>query len=241
MIMQKLLSKARKAIQDFDMIQENDKVAVGLSGGKDSLTLLHILKNYQKFSPNKFELIAITLNPGGVDNAPLHELCRDLDVEFHEVQTDIKEIVFDIRKEKNPCSLCANLRRGALNSTARELGCNKVALGHHKDDAVETFLMSMFYEGRVNCFSPKTYMDKQALTIIRPMVYIDEHMTKRATKEFSYPVIENPCPANGNTKRQEIKELLSKLNTNIPNVKRNLFGALNNTDKLFIWDKDKIV
>ncbi len=241
MIMQKLLSKARKAIQDFDMIQENDKVAVGLSGGKDSLTLLHILKNYQKFSPNKFELIAITLNPGGVDNAPLHELCRDLDVEFHEVQTDIKEIVFDIRKEKNPCSLCANLRRGALNSTARELGCNKVALGHHKDDAVETFLMSMFYEGRVNCFSPKTYMDKQGLTIIRPMVYIDEHMTKRATKEFSYPVIENPCPANGNTKRQEIKELLSKLNTNIPNVKRNLFGALNNTDKLFIWDKDKIV
>lgn len=241
MIMQKLLSKARKAIQDFDMIQENDKVAVGLSGGKDSLTLLHILKNYQKFSPNKFELIAITLNPGGVDNAPLHELCRDLDVEFHEVQTDIKEIVFDIRKEKNPCSLCANLRRGALNSTARELGCNKVALGHHKDDAVETFLMSMFYEGRVNCFSPKTYMDKQGLTIIRPMVYIDEHMTKRATKEFNYPVIENPCPANGNTKRQEIKELLSKLNTNIPNVKRNLFGALNNTDKLFIWDKDKIV
>ena len=148
MTMQKLLSKARKAIQDFDMIQENDKIAVGLSGGKDSLTLLHILKNYQRFSPQKFELIAITLNPGGVDNSPLYKLCKDLDIEFHEVQTDIKEIVFDIRKEKNPCSLCANLRRGALNDTAKKLGCTKVALGHHKDDAIETFIMSLFYEGR---------------------------------------------------------------------------------------------
>ena len=129
--MQKLLSKARQAINDFDMIQENDKIAVGLSGGKDSLTLLHILKNYQKFSPQKFELIAITLNPGGVDNSPLYTLCENLEVPFYEIQTDIKEIVFDIRKEKNPCSLCANLRRGALNDNAKKLGCNKVALGHH--------------------------------------------------------------------------------------------------------------
>ena len=161
--MKKLLSKARQAINDFDMIQDGDKIAVGLSGGKDSLTLLHILNNYKKFSPQKFELIAITLNPGGVDNSPLYDLCSNLGIEFHEVQTNIKEIIFDIRKEKNPCSLCANLRRGALNDTAKKLGCNKVALGHHKDDAIETFLMSMFYEGRVNCFSPKTHMDKQDL------------------------------------------------------------------------------
>ena len=240
MTMQKLLSKARKAIQDFDMIQENDKVAVGLSGGKDSLTLLHILKNYQRFSPQKFELIAITLNPGGVDNSPLYKLCKDLDIEFHEVQTNIEEIVFDIRKEKNPCSLCANLRRGALNDTAKKLGCTKVALGHHKDDAIETFVMSLFYEGRVNCFSPKTYLDKQGITIIRPMVYIEEYMTKKATKEFNYPVIENPCPANGSTKRQDIKELLAQLNNTMPGVKKNIFGALNNSEKLFIWDKDKI-
>lgn|SRR5699024_5066708 len=241
MIMQKLLSKARKAIQDFDMIQENDKIAVGLSGGKDSLTLLHILKNYQRFSPQKFELIAITLNPGGVDNSPLYKLCKDLDIEFHEVQTNIKEIVFDIRKEKNPCSLCANLRRGALNDTAKKLGCTKVALGHHKDDAIETFIMSLFYEGRVNCFSPKTYLDKQGITVIRPMVYIEEYMTKKATKEFKYPVIENPCPANGSTKRQDVKELLAQLNNTMPGVKRNIFGALNNSEKLFIWDKDKII
>lgn len=240
MTMQKLLSKARQAIQDFDMIQDNDKIAVGLSGGKDSLTLLHILKNYQRFSPQKFELIAITLNPGGVDNSPLYKLCEDLDVEFHEVQTNIKEIVFDIRKEKNPCSLCANLRRGALNGTAKELGCTKVALGHHKDDAIETFLMSMLYEGRVNCFSPKTAMDKQDLTIIRPMIYIEEYMTKKATREYSYPVIENPCPADGHTNRQNIKELVQRLNKEMPGSKKNIFGALNNPEKLFIWDKEKI-
>lgn len=238
--MQKLLSKARQAIKDFDMIQENDKIAVGLSGGKDSLTLLHILKRYQSFSPEKFELIAITLNPGGVDNSVLHNLCKKLEIPFYEIQTNIKEIVFDIRKEKNPCSLCANLRRGALNDNANKLGCNKVALGHHKDDAIETFLMSMFYEGRVNCFSPKTIMDKQDLTIIRPMIYIDEYMIKKVTKEFNYPVVQNPCPANGNTKRQEIKELISKLNKEMPGVKKNLFGALNNSEKLFIWDKEKI-
>ena len=156
------------------------------------------------------------------------------------MKNTIKEIVFDIRKEKNPCSLCANLRRGALNDTAKKLGCTKVALGHHKDDAIETFIMSLFYEGRVNCFSPKTYLDKQGITVIRPMVYIEEYMTKKATKEFNYPVIVNPCPANGSTKRQDVKELLAQLNSTMPGVKKNIFGALNNSEKLFIWDKDKI-
>ncbi|WP_315168411.1 tRNA 2-thiocytidine biosynthesis TtcA family protein [Metaclostridioides mangenotii] len=238
--MKKLLSKARQAIKDFDMIQENDKIAVGLSGGKDSLTLLHILKNYQRFSPQKFELIAITLNPGGVDNSPLYKLCEELEIPFYEIQTDIKEIVFDIRKEKNPCSLCANLRRGALNDNAKKLGCTKIALGHHKDDAIETFMMSLLYEGRVSYFSPKTHLDRQDITIIRPMIYINEYMTKKAAKDYNYPIIKNPCPADGKTNRQNIKELVESLNRKIPGSKKNLFGALNNSDKLFIWDKENI-
>ncbi|MGL5712566.1 MAG: tRNA 2-thiocytidine biosynthesis TtcA family protein [Paraclostridium sp.] len=237
--MKKLLSKTRQAINDFNMIEDGDKIAVGLSGGKDSLALLHILNSYRHFSPQNFELIAITLNPGGVDNSPLYKLCEDLEVEFHEIQTDIKEIVFDIRKEKNPCSLCANLRRGALNDNAKKLGCNKVALGHHKDDAIETFIMSMFYEGRVNCFSPVTYMDRQELTIIRPMIYIDEYMTIKATQDYNYPVIQNPCPANGHTNRQQIKELVADLSKSMPNVKRNLFKSLNNPEQLAIWNPKK--
>lgn len=240
MIMQKLLSKCRQAVKDFDLIQDNDKIAVGLSGGKDSLTLLHILKNYQRFSPQKFELIAITLNPGGVDNTPLHRLCKDIDVEFHEIQTNIKEIVFDIRKEKNPCSLCANLRRGALNDAAQKLGCNKVALGHHKDDAIETFMLSVSYEGRINCFSPKSYMDKNKLSLIRPMVYIEESMIKQAAKLYNYPIIKNPCPADGHTKRQDIKDLIKKLDQDMPGFKKNLFGCLTHTENIFVWDKEKV-
>lgn len=240
MTMQKLLSKTRQAINDFNLIEDKDKIAVGLSGGKDSLTLLHILRCYQKFSPEKFELMAITLNPGGVDNLPLYKLCEELEVPFVEVQTDIKEIVFDIRKEKNPCSLCAKLRRGILHEKAREYSCNKVALGHHKDDAIETFAMALFYEGRVNCFSPKSYMDKVDLTLIRPMVYIEEYMTKKAAKDFNYPIIKNPCPADGKTNRQDIKELIVKLNKQMPGFKQNLFGALNNSEQVFVWDKDKI-
>lgn len=241
MTMQKLLSKTRQAINDFNMIEENDKVAVGLSGGKDSVTLLHILKNYQRFSPVKFDLIAITLNPGDVDNSPLHALCREIDVPFYEIQTDISKIVFEIKKEKNPCSLCAKLRRGALNDAAMNLGCTKVALGHHKDDAVETFVMTMFYEGRVNCFSPKSFMEKFNLSIIRPMVYIDEYMIKKAVRQYNYPVVKNPCIADGHTKRQEVKEMVKTLSSSaFPNLKDKLFSALNNSEQLFIWDKENI-
>lgn len=240
MTMQKLLSKTRQAINDFELIQNGDKIAVGLSGGKDSLTLLHILKNYQRFSPEKFDLIAITLNPGNVDNAPLHELCKSLGIEFHEIKTNIAEIVFDIRKEKNPCSLCANLRRGALNDNARRLGCNKIALGHHKDDALETFMLSIFYEGRINCFSPKSTMEKYDVTLIRPMVYIEESMIKKAVREYNYPVITNPCPADGKTKREDLKNLIRNMNKDIPGLKKSLFSALNNSEQLFIWDKNEI-
>lgn len=240
MVMQKLLSKTRQAINDFQLIEDGDKIAVGLSGGKDSLTLLHILNAYQRFSPQKFDLIAITLNPGDVDNSPLHKLCEDLSVEFHEIQTNITEIVFDIRKEKNPCSLCANLRRGALNDNAKKLGCNKVALGHHKDDAIETLMLSISYEGRINCFSPKSTMEKYDITLIRPMVYIDETMIKKAVRLYNYPVIKNPCPADGKTKRQDIKELIRNMDKQMPGFKKSLFGCLNNSEQLFIWDKDKV-
>ena len=238
--MQKLLSKTRQAINEYNLIEEGDKIAVGLSGGKDSLTLLHILKNYQKFSPQKFNLIAITLNPGGVDNSPLDELCKKLEVPFYEIQTNIQEIVFEIRKENNPCSLCAKLRRGALHSNARELGCNKVALGHHKDDAIETLMLSLSYEGRINCFSPKTFMDKENITLIRPMVYIAEESIKRIVKKYNFPVIQNPCPADKKTRREDMKKLIYELNHRIPGFKDNLFGALTNSEQLFIWDKEKI-
>lgn len=238
--MQKLLSKMRQAINDYKLIEDGDKIAVGLSGGKDSLTLLHLLNSYRKFSPEKFELIAITLNPGKVDNSPLHELCKDLEIEFHEIQTDIQEIVFHIKKEKNPCSLCAKLRRGILNNTAENLCCNKVALGHHKDDAIETLMLSVSYEGRVNCFSPKTLMDKNKITLIRPMVYISETSIKGISKKYNFPIITNPCPANKKTKREDIKNLIHELDNRIPGFKKNLFGALTNSEELFIWDKEEI-
>ncbi len=238
--MRKLLSKMRQAINDYKLIETGDKRAVGLSGGKDSLTLLHLLNSYKKFSPEKFELIAITLNPGKVDNSPLHKLCTELEIEFHEIQTDIQEIVFDIRKEKNPCSLCAKLRRGILHNTAEKLGCNKVALGHHKDDAVETLMLSLSYEGRINCFSPKTLMEKNAITLIRPMVYISENSIKRVAKKFNFPIVTNPCPADKQTKREDIKGLILELDDRIPGFKRNLFGALTNSKELFIWDKEEI-
>ncbi|MCR1974272.1 tRNA 2-thiocytidine(32) synthetase TtcA [Clostridium sporogenes] len=239
--MQKLLGKLRRAIGDFNLIQNGDKIAVGLSGGKDSITLLHLLKRYQSFSPEKFDLIAITLDTmTGADFSPLESVCSDINVPLYIYKTPIKEIVFDVRKEKNPCSLCANLRRGALNNYSKKLGCNKIALGHHKNDAIETLLMSMLYEGRVSCFSPRTYLNKADITIIRPMVYIDELAIKSIVKRYNLPIIQNPCPANGNTKRQYMKELTYTLEKDIPKVKDRLLGCLTNTNQINLWDKDKI-
>ena len=226
MPMQKLLSKARQAIQDFDMIQDNDKIAVGLSGGKDSLTLLHILKSYQRFSPQKFELIAITLNPGGVDNSPLYKLCEELDVPFYEIQTDIKEIVFDIRKEKNPCSLCANLRRGALNNAAEANGCNVVALAHTKDDVVETMLMCLFREGRISTFSPVTELTRTGITVIRPLIFADETEIIAYMKACGYEAIKNSCPHDGFTERTEMRLLLENMAKQHPDIKNTIFGAI---------------
>jgi len=237
--MQKLLSKLRRAVNDFKLIEAGDKIAVGLSGGKDSIAVLHLLKRYQSFSPEPFELIAITLDPGtGAKFDDMVTLCNELDVPYYIIKTDIKEIVFDIRKEKNPCSLCANLRRGALNDNAKQLGCNKVALGHHKNDAIETLLMSMLYESRISSFSPKTYLSRTNITVIRPMVYIDELEIKSAAKKFSFPIVHNPCPANGLTKRQYMKDLTYALEKDIPGVKNNLLRALMNEEQLNIWHKE---
>lgn len=229
MTMQKLLSKTRQAINDFNMINDNDKIAVGLSGGKDSVTLLHILKNYQKFSPQKFELIAITLNPGGVDNDPLHELCKKLDVPFYEIQTDIAKIVFDIRKEKNPCSLCANLRRGIINSVAIREGCNKIALGHNKDDVLETFLLNLLYAGSINTFAPVSYMDRSKITLIRPLIYAEEKDTRRFIKKYNIDVMPKACPMDGTSKRETMKNQIYLWQKEIPTIKANLFGAIQRT------------
>jgi len=237
--MQKLLSKLRRAVNDFKLIEAGDKIAVGLSGGKDSIAVLHLLKKYQSFSPEPFELIAITLDPGtGAKFDDMVSLCKELDVPYHIIKTDIKEIVFDIRKEKNPCSLCANLRRGALNDNAKQLGCNKVALGHHKNDAIETLLMSMLYESRISSFSPKTYLNRTNLTVIRPMVYIDELEIKSIAKKYNFQIVHNPCPANGFTKRQYMKNLTYALEKDIPGVKNNLLRALINEEQLNIWHKE---
>lgn len=237
--MQKLLSILRRAINDFELIEDGDKIAIGLSGGKDSITLLHLMKAYQRFSPEKFDLVAISLDPGDFNFDELKKLCNELQVPYHIVKTDIKEIVFDIRKEKNPCSLCAKLRRGMLNSEAKALSCNKVALGHHKNDAIETLLMSMFYEGRINSFSPKTYLDRTDITVIRPMVYIDERDIKSLSIKYNFPIVHNPCPANGNSKRQYVKDLTYQLEKDIPGLKDHLLGALTNVDQLNIWHKIK--
>lgn len=237
MTMQKLLSKTRQAINDFNMINDNDKIAVGLSGGKDSVTLLHILKNYQKFSPQKFELIAITLNPGGVDNGPLHELCKKLDVPFYEIQTDIAKIVFDIRKEKNPCSLCANLRRGAINSIARREGCNKIALGHNEDDVLETFLLNLLYTGSIGTFSPVSFMDRSGITLIRPLIYTPEKETKRFIKKNNLLVMPKVCTMDGTSKREDMKQMLFSLKKEIPMVRANLFGAIKRN--LPDWKKNR--
>ena len=224
----KILSGMVKAIKEFDMIADGDKVAVGLSGGKDSLALLLALKNYQQFSEEKFDLIAITIDQsGGRQNFDdLKQFCADLDVELHIVKTDIFEVVFDIRKEKNPCSLCAKMRRGTLNSKAKELGCQKVALAHHSDDLVETFFLSLFYEGRISTFSPVTYLSNTDITAIRPLVYVNEEDVVRATKNL--PILKNPCPANHNTKREEMKRLLSELNVKFPNSKKQIKNAILN-------------
>lgn len=228
LIIKRLLGQIRRAIQDYDMIQDGDRVAVGVSGGKDSLTLLVALRQLKNFLPRKFELEAITLTMGigEFDTTPIKELCERIDVNYTVEETLIGKIVFEARKEKNPCSLCANLRRGALHNAAKRLNCNKVALAHHRNDVIETLLLSTFYEGRLHTFSPVTYLDRKGLYLIRPLIYTEEKLVKEFIKGNNITVVPNPCEMDGKSKRQYIKDLLTDLKKENREIKNNIFGAI---------------
>lgn len=224
----RLLGQVRRAIQDYDMIKEGDRIAIGVSGGKDSLTLLAALKKLQRYYPRRFELEAVTLTMGigEFDLTPVRELCSGIGVNYTIEETLIGRIIFEERKEKNPCSLCANLRRGALHNVAKRLGCNKVALAHHKDDAVETALLSMFYEGRYHTFSPVTYLERKDIHLIRPLIYTEEKDVRSFAREYGLKTVPSPCHVNGKTKRQYIKDLLFEMSRENRELKKNIFGAI---------------
>ena len=226
--MQKLLSYTRRAIDHYHMIEAGDRIAVGVSGGKDSLALLVALANLRKFYPKPYEVVAITLEMGyeEMDFSAVQALCDSLGVAYTRVPTQIKQIVFDIRKEPSPCSLCAKLRRGALHEAALAAGCKKVALGHHFDDVVETYMLSLVYEGRISCFKPVTYLDRKGITLIRPLLYTPEYYIRSFARRMELPIVENPCPADGNTKRQEVKELLRSLEQTHKGLRERIFGAI---------------
>ena len=228
MKLQQVFSYVRKAIDDYHMIEENDKIAIGISGGKDSLTLLYALHGLQRFYPKHFDIHAVTVDLG-FQNLNLEEiktLCSSLGVQYHIIETDIAKIIFEDRKENNPCSLCAKMRKGALNDAIKAIGCNKVAYAHHKDDVVETMLMSLIFEGRFHTFSPVTYLDRTGLTVIRPLLYMNEADVIGFINKYQVPVVKSPCPADGNTKREYIKELLKHLNQENPGVKERMFTAI---------------
>ena len=226
--MQKILSHMRKAIEEYKMIEENDKIAICLSGGKDSITMLNGFKNLQRFYPKKFEIIAISIDPGFefFDTNFLNNICSNLNIPLFIEKSNAKEIVFDIRKEKNPCSLCANLRRGIINSIAIREGCNKIALGHNQDDVLETFLLNLLYTGSIGTFAPVSYMDRSKITLIRPLVYTPEKEIKRFVRKNNIEVMKKVCPMDGISKREDMKNLIISLSKAIPMLRANLFGAI---------------
>ena len=220
------------------MIADGDKIAVGISGGKDSLTLLYALSGLRRFYPQKFELMAVTVDLGfqNLDLSKISALCEELQVEYKIIKTDIAQIIFEDRKESNPCSLCAKMRKGALNEAVKAAGVNKIAYAHHKDDVVETMLMSLVYEGRFHTFSPVTYLDRMDLTVIRPLMYMNEADVIGFINKYDIPVVKSPCPADGHTKREYIKQLLQQLNRENPGVKERMFTAIQ-TGSLKGWEK----
>lgn len=226
--MQRILSHMRKAIEEYHMIEEGDKIAICLSGGKDSITMLHAFKALQRFYPKKFEIIAISIDPGFefFDIQFLQKICDDIEIPLFVEKSNAKEIVFDIRKEKNPCSLCANLRRGVINSIAIREGCNKIALGHNQDDVLETFLLNLLYTGNIGTFAPVSFMDRTKITLIRPLIYTPEKETKRFVKKSGLSVMPKVCPMDGTSKREDMKQLIFNLSKNIPMIRANLFGAI---------------
>ena len=225
--MQRLMGLVRRCVEDYNMIEDGDKIAVGVSGGKDSLVLLKLLTALRGYHNKVFEVEAITIDMGlGMDYTGIEALCRELAVPYTVVKTEIGSIIFDYRKEKNPCSMCAKMRRGALNQALLDRGCNKLALGHHYDDAVETFLMSLIYEGRISCFQPVTHLDRTGITQIRPMLYIHEKTVDAFARRMELPVLENRCPVDKHTKREEVKELIFNLVKEYPDLKERIFGAM---------------
>lgn len=237
MKLQRVMSLVRQAIDDYQMIESGDKIAVGISGGKDSLTLLYALHGLQRFYPISFTLCAVTVDLG-FENLKLDkikELCGSLQIPYYVISTDIGKIIFEERREKNPCSLCAKMRKGALNDVIRELGCNKVAYAHHKDDVVDTLMMSLIYEGRLHTFQPVTHLDKTEITVIRPLIYMNEADIIGFVHKYDVPVVKSPCPADRHTKREYIKELLQGINQETPGVKERMFTAVQN-GKLEGWE-----
>lgn len=226
--MQHILALVRKCVEDYRMIDDGDVLAAGVSGGKDSVLMLAALARLREFYPKKFDLVAVTVDSGapGLDFAPIAALCAELKVPYDKVDAPIYEIVFDYRKEKNPCSLCARLRRGALSTELNRLGVKKLALGHHADDAVETMVMNLFLEGRIGCFQPVTSLDRSGVTQIRPLLYAWEREIRGAVKRLGLPVLESACPADGSTRREEVKRLLRELEKTYPGLRKKIFGAI---------------
>ena len=239
--MQKLLGQVRRCVEDYRMIDAGDTVAVGVSGGKDSLVTLTALARLRAFYPIPFTVHAITLETGtpGMCFDAVADLCRQLDVPYTRIQVPVYDIVFNERKEKNPCSLCAKLRRGSLHTALTERGIHKIALGHHYDDAVETLLMNLLFEGRIGCFQPVTYLDRTDITQIRPLLYCQEPDIRRMASKLALPVVKNTCPMDGHSRRQEVKELLAELEQRYPDLKKKLFGAIQRYP-LYGWDLENM-
>ena len=239
--MQHILGQVRRCVEDYHMIEAGDKVAVGVSGGKDSLLTLTALARLRDFYPIPFQVEAITLETGtpGMSFDAVAELCRELEVPYTRIHVPVYQIVFEERKEKNPCSLCAKLRRGSLNTALTERGIHKIALGHHYDDAIETLLMNLLFEGRIGCFQPVTYLDRTDITQIRPLLYCQEPDIRRMASKLALPVVKNTCPMDGHSRRQEVKELLAELEQRYPDLKKKLFGAVQRYP-LYGWDLGKM-
>ncbi len=242
--MQKLLGLLRKAIIDYDMIQDGDHIAVGISGGKDSIVLLALLNRYRTFSKEKFELSAINVNMNFEETSKkevenLKAYCKSIDVPLYIVDTNLAELLFEERKEKRPCSLCSKMRRGALNTKANEIGANKIALGHHVDDALETLFLSLTHEGRISTFPPVSYMSRTDKYVIRPMIYIEEKQIANCAKKFELPIVFNPCPMDKHSERAYVKKLIASIDNDIPDARKQMIRAITNPERNNLWDKYK--
>lgn len=240
--MQRLLSLTRKAINDYRMIEDGDKIAIGVSGGKDSTALLAILAAYKKFAPEKFDLVAINIDLGFKETdqnevAKLREYCEKVNVPLIIEHTQIAEIIFNERKEKSPCSLCSKMRRGALNSIAIANGCNKLALAHHADDIIDTFFLSLLHEGRLSTFMPVSYMDRTGITLIRPFIYAEEKYLAGLCRRYNLPIVHNPCPEDKHTRREDMKNLVEELDARFDGSKKLIMSALFNPQRNNLWDK----